>query len=286
MDSLAIFIVAVFVAIVVGGVVTFSMLMRAQAKRKAAPKATQAEEPDPEDLGGLPAEELARRYRRENELSVLTAYVEAITPELGEGTGAVVTRANDRQVEWRGRVDDHDARVRFDSHSATIELEQAEDAPGFCLEHDKDKAQEDEPEAWGEDDSMRVFVGEAVFLEGRWVFLEDELRAWGSLDPELRVELVEALHSAQAQRLRSNAGLVTVDVYEPYRKPRQTLRRVREALAAAAKLAAVAGRPLPAEAPTGPLNLGRRTCNYCRKQFIEGPDLRCPNCGAPVEGTA
>jgi hypothetical protein len=277
-------IIGAFVTIVVGAVGTFFWVMQKQKqlkeqRNKPAPKQQDdaaGDNPQEQSLG-----DLIRKFRKTESLKVLELVVQRLAPELGGGE--VVINRNDKEVEWRGDSGGHQARICVGTSDANIEVKQSEDAPEFTLEFDPSKKPEDESSTWDSDDEVRVFVGSAVFMTGQWEFLEDEVRAFAGLPAEARVEIAEGMRSAAIRFLRCGESKVGASLYEVFQRPSQFPRRITKGLSVLTKIADISGARAASELPPT-LNLSRRTCEYCRAQFIETPELSCPNCGAAIEG--
>jgi hypothetical protein len=278
-------IIGAFAIIVVVAIGTFFFLMHKQKelKRQRSQPSAKPNKPSPEPSNEQSLNDLVRKFNKTESIEVLEACVKRLVPELGGGD--VVLQRNDKEVEWRGTSGGHQARIVFEVSDAVIEVKQSEDAPEFTLEFDPSKKPEDESSTWDNDDDVRVFVGSAVFMSGRWEFLEDEVRAFASLPAEARVELAEGMRSAAIRRLRCKESKVEADLYEVYRRPSEFPRRITKGLQVTSKVADLAGLRADSELPPT-LNLQRRTCQYCRALFIETPQLHCPNCGAAIEGPA
>jgi hypothetical protein len=274
--------VAVLV-VVVGGPVAFYLLARRSAQAARAKQARQAGGPQRgEDQEASPAqtiEQLARNYHRTDSLELLEACMRELMTSLGGGE--VIVDANDSAVEWRGESDGHQARIRIAKRDATIEVKQDEDAADFTLVFDSSVKQEGEPPGWDADDEIRVFVGKAVFMEGKWRFLEDELRSFVALPAEDRAEITEGMRSCKMRYLHSRGGLATAHVYDVFRKPAYFEGTLVQALSAVTRLASCSGGRISDELPPM-LNVNRRKCDYCSVTFVETATLTCPNCGAAV----
>ncbi len=226
--------------------------------------------------------------------------IEALLNQLGRGAqpAQVFRRPNDQKVELRGVFQGAPVRVEIDNGGTVSVAMQVPQSVHVSASFSYEPTFVPEPQvaAWNHGDTVRVFIGKGVFIEGHagTTYVAQGIESTGNIDR--MTALVSRLGTAMVEEvaagmIRENLMWMQVEpqltnacvrsevhqMYDPLTSIWNILgffARVAQAFQAVTANDAVALH----QTPLASLSLA---CRYCRALHVVSQSGRCPNCGAP-----
>ncbi|MBN1334898.1 MAG: hypothetical protein JXB39_02955 [Deltaproteobacteria bacterium] len=194
----------------------------------------------------------------------------------------VVLNQDEEEIYVRGSLDDVPIQIgiwaTFGSLSVSMRWESP--LPDIDLTRDLTKKPvKARGDVWGEKDEVRLFLGPAIFVEGRRDDAQAMAAAWGVLPPEATEPVIDAM-------TRLDLSFAYFQSEEAKASFEKSFYEMDDPVGAVLEMArilvdffkAVKAAPLPAAIPA----LEAGDCSYCGARFNKLRRSTCPNCGAPV----
>ncbi len=230
----------------------------------------------------------------QEKLPLLHSFMEQLGSTLGPGQAYINT--NDEEVDWRGTVNNFPVRIKLDSWpNVEIELKLQHGHGEVDLEFDASKVPEPgAPPPWDESDTVRVFFGKGVFIEGAGVQVDGMLQHVSAMPERVIAQVAEAMARDEVRNFRIDSQRLWVRMGPELTEmldPEGQVGRTAQVMGwLAQSLQGAPPDPAALQAAQNPqsaaaMMMMKTSCRYCSTMFIAYPDPNCPNCGAPAQAS-
>jgi hypothetical protein len=236
-------------------------------------------------VGKLPREQRLPHYQQ---------FLQQVGSQIGPGQA--IANHNDNEAEWRGSYQGLPMRIKHSFSGVEIEVKLNNPHGRVSFQWDASKAAEQTAvDAWDERDSVYVFVGKGVYLEGSQADVDLEAARLRSLGDQLTNAVAQAMPAERMRYFRLYNDRVWVD----YRQDLDEMLDPEGQLVRGAQLAGWAAQIVQSIPPNPELQqvthhgwqagglapVQKVKCGYCYTLYLWRMGVvACPNCGAPPQG--